>query len=97
MRADKVGKDTLLAQIVTLISAAQRSQPPIQPNSACAGRGGSDEPQFRVGDGQCVATSGDEAFDDIPAAILSAGAMTAGRFSNLWLDAVARRYICYGV
>ena len=30
MRADKIGKDTLLAQIVTLIAAAQRSQPPIQ-------------------------------------------------------------------
>jgi heavy metal translocating P-type ATPase len=30
MRADKLGKDTLLAQIVTLVSTAQRSQPPIQ-------------------------------------------------------------------
>jgi P-type Cu+ transporter len=30
MRSEKVGKDTLLAQIVTLVSAAQRSQAPIQ-------------------------------------------------------------------
>ncbi len=30
VRAEKIGKDTLLAQIVTLVSAAQRSQAPIQ-------------------------------------------------------------------
>jgi Cu+-exporting ATPase len=30
MRADRVGKDTLLARIVALVSAAQRSQAPIQ-------------------------------------------------------------------
>jgi len=30
MRADKVGRDTLLAQIITLVTAAQRSQAPIQ-------------------------------------------------------------------
>jgi P-type Cu+ transporter len=30
MRADKVGKDTLLAQIVSLVSSAQRSQAPVQ-------------------------------------------------------------------
>jgi len=30
MRAEKVGKDTLLAQIVALVSAAQRSQAPVQ-------------------------------------------------------------------
>jgi Cu+-exporting ATPase len=30
MRAEKVGKDTLVAQIVALVSAAQRSQAPIQ-------------------------------------------------------------------
>ncbi len=30
MRAEKIGKDTLLAQIVTLVSAAQRSRAPVQ-------------------------------------------------------------------
>lgn len=30
MRAEKIGKDTLLAQIVAIVSAAQRSQAPIQ-------------------------------------------------------------------
>ncbi len=30
MRAEKIGKDTLLAQVVALVSAAQRSQAPIQ-------------------------------------------------------------------
>ncbi|MEO8180501.1 MAG: heavy metal translocating P-type ATPase [Deltaproteobacteria bacterium] len=30
MRAERVGKDTLLAQIVTLVSAAQRSRAPVQ-------------------------------------------------------------------
>ena len=30
MRAEKIGKDTLLAQIVALVSAAQRSQAPVQ-------------------------------------------------------------------
>jgi P-type Cu+ transporter len=30
MRADKVGRDTLLAQIVAMVAAAQRSRAPIQ-------------------------------------------------------------------
>lgn len=30
MRADRIGKDTLLAQIVTMVAAAQRTQAPIQ-------------------------------------------------------------------
>ena len=30
MRADKVGHDTMLAQIVSMVSSAQRSRAPIQ-------------------------------------------------------------------
>ena len=38
MRADKIGKDTLLAPIVALVAAAQRSQAPIQRLAGSGGR-----------------------------------------------------------